>query len=182
MSREDPALAAAWLAERDREQARLRAEAEALRQMRSMKTERQKVLEDVENAKAALRKRRIELLDTERLLESKRDLKRFTPAFLGAGHPSANGAVGRKRRMEVLDRIARHGSGLSAAQANDFAWFKEAWDARMVEEHKDRWGSHFASWTAAVLEDLENGISNAFSLFVHSETRRCFGDEPALCV
>ena len=78
--------------------------------------------------------------------------------------------------------MARHGSGLSAAQANDFAWFKEAWDVRMVEEHKGSWGSRFASWTAAVLEDIENGTSNAFSLFVHNETRRCFGDEPALCV
>ena len=182
MSREDPALAAAWLADRDREQARLRKEDEALRQMRSIKTQRQKAIEDVAIAKAEVRKRRLELLDMERLLECKRDVKRFTPAWLGEGDPKANGVAGRKRRMDVLDRISRHGSGLSAAQANDFAWFKEAWDARMVEEHKDRWGSTFASWTAAVLEDIEHGTSNAFSLFVHNETRRCFGDEPALCV
>ena len=52
----------------------------------------------------------------------------------------------------------------------------------MLNEHKDEWGGLFASWMQAVLEDVSNGVTSAFSVFVHDETRRCFGSEPALMV
>ena len=30
----------------------------------------------------------------------------------------------------MLDRLVRLGQGISPAQRNDFAWFKEAWDIK----------------------------------------------------
>ena len=86
----------------------------------------------------------------------------------------------RKARFEVLDRMVRLGSGLSAGQQTDWAWFHEAWDRKMVEEHAENWGAVFSGWMQHVLDDVGNGIANAFSVFVEAETRRCFGDTPML--
>ena len=52
----------------------------------------------------------------------------------------------------------------------------------MVQEHKDAWPGIFAGWTQNVITQFETGVQNAFSLFVHSETRRCLDDVPALQV
>ena len=52
----------------------------------------------------------------------------------------------------------------------------------MLEEHGAEWGRVFAESTQKVLLDFENGVGNAFSLFVHGETRRCFHDVEALQV
>ena len=52
----------------------------------------------------------------------------------------------------------------------------------MLEEHGADWGRVFAEWVQKVLLDFENGVGNAFSLFVHGETRRCFHDLEALQV
>ena len=83
---------------------------------------------------------------------------------------------------EVLDRLARLGQGLSPAQRNDFRGFKDAWDARMLQEHGDEWPKTFTGWMQRLLEDNENGVANAFSVFVHNETRRCFDGVPSLRV
>ena len=48
--------------------------------------------------------------------------------------------------MDVLDKLAAFGVGLSAEQVNDWAWFKQAWDALMVDEHDQGWGGIFAGW------------------------------------
>ena len=65
---------------------------------------------------------------------------------------------------------------------NDFAWWKDAWDNKVLEEHGAEWARVFAEWVQKVLADFENGVGNAFSLFVHAETRRCFHDVVALQV
>ena len=39
----------------------------------------------------------------------------------------------------------------------------------------ENWPRKFAEWMQEVLVDVENGIGNAFSLLVHSETRRVLG-------
>ena len=80
----------------------------------------------------------------------------------------------------MLDRLARLGHGLSAAQKNDFGWRKENWDAKMLEEHGGDWLRIFAEWMQKLLVDVEGGARNAFSIFVHSETRRTLGDKLAL--
>ena len=104
----------------------------------------------------------------------------FSLEDLGHGRSRGGGAAGRKRRHKVLDRLARLGQGLSPAQRNDFSWWKDSWDAKMLGEHADEWPSVFAEWVQRVLTDCEGGSGNAFPLFVHTETRPCFDGEQAL--
>ena len=60
---------------------------------------------------------------------------------------------------------------MSHAQLNDFPWWKDAWDQAMKTEHKAEWGQKFAQWMQEVI-DATKTKSNAFSLFVHSESIR----------
>jgi hypothetical protein len=106
-------------------------------------------------------------------------MKTYTVDALGKGSKNAGGAKGRDKRCEVLDRLARIGSGLSPGQKNDFVWFKDAWNTAMVEEHKELWAETFAQWMQVVLH-AEN--SNAFSVFVYNETKRNFHSSAALHV
>ena len=82
----------------------------------------------------------------------------------------------------MLDRLYRINKGLSAAQRNDFSWWKDKWGAKMLEQHGEEWPGVFAEWVQRVLTDFGDGVGNAFSLFVHAETRRCFDGELALQV
>jgi hypothetical protein len=113
------------------------------------------------------------------MLASKHAIKTYTQEALGAGTPNAGGAKAKKNRGDVLDRLARLNAGLSAGQKNDWQWFKEAWDSAMVSEHKANWANIFGGWAQGVLNDER---SNAFSLFVHSETLRVFPGMAALQV
>lgn len=178
----DPAVAEALARTRQQnaaEQARKQRELEDMNAEARKCAERKKELRDTS---VNLKKRKAELIEAEGLLEAQHALKTFSLVQLGKGHAKGGGATGRKRRFEVLDRMARNGSGLSPAQKNDWAWFKDAWDDKMLAEHKMEWATTFAAWMQKVLNDMDGNISNAFSLLVNSETRRCFGDSPALQV
>ena len=118
----------------------------------------------------------------EGVVEAKHAIKTYSLEDLGQGRSRGGGAIARKRRLEVLDRLARLGRGLSPAQRNDFSWWKDAWDAKMLEHHGEVWPEVFAGWVQRVLDDNEAGVVNAFSLFVHAETRRWFDGEPGLRV
>ena len=78
--------------------------------------------------------------------------------------------------------MARLGTGLSASQKNDWQWFKEAWDAEMVQMHGKDWGNVFAGWIQRVLDQHDEGETNALSKFVHSEACRAFHNKAALHV
>jgi hypothetical protein len=106
-------------------------------------------------------------------------MKTFTVDALGQGSSTAGGQLGRRRRFEVLDRMARLGSSLSPGQKNDWSWFRDAWDQKMVAEHGANWATVFAGWMQEVL-NTESG--NAFSKFVHNETCRIFNGCAALHV
>ena len=121
-------------------------------------------------------------MDVEQALEAKRAVKTFSLSDLGDGRRSCGGGAGAKARSQVLERLARLGQGLSPAQRNDFAWFKEAWDNKMLEQHGAGWPALFASWAQRLLDAHAGGDRAAFSVFVHDETKRCFGDEVALVV
>lgn len=89
------------------------------------------------------------------------------------------GAPKLSNSFDVLDRLARIKVGLSAGQKNDWLWFKETWDQEMVTQHGVNWASIFAGWVQNVLDDER---SNAFSLFVYSESCRVFHGTAALHV
>ena len=121
-------------------------------------------------------------MHAEIVLEEKYAIKTYSLEDLGQGRSRGGGAAARKRRLEVLDRLARLGQGLSPAQRNDFSWWKDEWDTKMLEQHGEDWPAVFAGWVQRVLDDTEAGMVNAFSLFVHAETRRCFDGVPGLRV
>ena len=141
-----------------------------------------RIKQAVEAAEHELKRKRTALRELEDALETKHAMKTFTTELLDQGQKRAGGARGHKARSDVLDRLASLGAGLSPGQRNDWAWFKIAWDAKMVDEHDQEWGSTFAGWMQQVLDEMtQEGGSNAFSTFVvHRETHRCFSDQPAL--
>ena len=141
-----------------------------------------KLNEEAKAATALLKKRKREIEDAEVVLETKHAIKQYTLQDLGMGQNRVGGAAAKKNRLEVLDRLARLGQGLSPAQKNDFKWFKEAWDARILQEHGDNWPELFMGWMQRLLGENEDGVANAFSVFVHNETRRCFDGVAALRV
>ena len=177
--KESPAIADAF---QKRRQAEMQ---DTMRRRRFIEEQNQRDLaakrsiEERNAAVAELKKRKKEIQDCENLIEIKHAMKTFTVESLGQGSSNGGGARGRTRRFEVLDRIARLGAGLSAPQKNDWVWFKDSWDLEMVREHAADWGSLFAGWMQAV---LENKDSNAFSVFVHNETCRIFHASAALRV
>ena len=77
-------------------------------------------------------------------------------------------------------KFSKMGTGLSPSQRNEWAWFKEAWQGKMLDEHGEKWVRIFAGWMQEVMDSLERGQENAFSVFVHSETRRSFNSDVAL--
>ena len=133
-----------------------------------------KLRKESQQAQELLKKRKLEIMAAEGVLETKHALKRYSPESLGQGKPRSGGVAARKLRFEVLDRMAKLGSGLSPAQKNDWAWFREAWDNKMCGEHDVNWGGLFCGWTQKVLDNLADGMDNAFSAFVHDETVRNF--------
>ena len=143
------------------------------------KREAAKALKDRDAAVAELRKTKRKIQEMESIGACRHAIKTFTLSALGEGSANAGGAKARDKRYEVLDRLARIGAGLSAGQANDWAWFKEAWDKEMVKEHGATWASVFAKRMQSVLDDEG---SNAFSTFVYTETCRVFHGTAALHV
>ena len=97
-----------------------------------------KINEEAKAAKSRLKKRKREIEKAEAVLEAKHAIKQYSLEELGKGRSCGGGVVAKKRRWEVVDRIARLGQGFSPAQRNDFTWFKDAWDARMLQEHGGR--------------------------------------------
>ena len=178
---ETPAVAEALARQRDAEMQKeysQRRAAEALNRKRKSAMDVQKQLDA---AKSDLRKKKDALAEADKLAASKYTLKTFSPEQLGQGSNSGAGLAGRKRRAEVLDRMARLGSGLSAAQQNDWEWFKTHWDQRMLEDHGSDWGGIFPSWMQGVIDDHET-VGNALSLFIKAETQRNFSETPVLQV
>jgi hypothetical protein len=82
----------------------------------------------------------------------------------------------------VLDRLVRLGQGISAAQRNDYAWLKDAWDGNMIAEHGDEWPAVFAGWAQRLVQEHEGGDRTAVSKFMHDETLICFAEEVALTI
>ena len=148
-------------------------------QQRARKRDAAKAIADKDAAVAELRNANKQLKALENLSACRYAIKTFTPQALGQGARNAGGLKARKNRWDVMDRLARLGAGLSPGQRNDWAWFKDAWDAAMVEKHGPDWGNVFATKMQGVLEDDD---SNAFSVFVYNETCSVFKGVMALHV
>ena len=139
--------------------------------------------EEAKVVTALLMKRKREIEESEAVLQAKYAINQSSLGAFGKGAKTKRCVeAAKKRQWEVLDRLAHLGQGLPPAQRNDFGLFKDAWDARMHEAHEESWPDMFMGWMQRVLGENENGKANAFSVFVHNETRRCFDGVLALRV
>ena len=86
-----------------------------------------KLRKEMEETKANLKRKKQEILELENLIETRHAMKSYT-------FDALSGPQSRKRRLEVLDRLARTGPGLTAEQKNDWSWFEAAWDQKMQAE------------------------------------------------
>ena len=117
--------------------------------------------------------------DLEDTAVMKKEMSTYTPEMLGYNASNYTAKAYREKRFSVLDKVSRLGQGLSPAQRTDFAWWKEAWDEMMLEEHEEDWGQVFAMHVQCVLDEMTVGRTNAFSVLVHIETIRLV-QSPAL--
>ena len=101
---------------------------------------------DRDAAVADLKRTKRETQELESIGACRHAIKTFTLEALGDGKDSAGGPKARKNRFEVLDRLKTVGAGLSPGQMYDWAWFKESWDDKMVDQYATTWGSVFAKW------------------------------------
>ena len=175
VAKEDPAVLEALARLRDQEAESEGKRRSAVDHTNMLELKKRKLVGEIEGAKADLARQKAKLLEVQRLTETAVAVKRFSPEMLGAGHAKGGTAANRKQRFDLMDRIASLGSGLSAEQQNDWTWFKEAWDKKMAEAHKEAWGTTFAGWIQGVLEKMREA-NNAMSVFVYDETVRCFSD------
>ena len=109
-------------------------------------------------------------------------MKRYSPEALGQGKARSGGVAARRLRYEVLDKMAKLGTGLTPSQKNDWAWFREAWDDKMCDEHELEWGRVFSQWMQQILDEMSDGVANAFSMLMYDETKRPFSKTPMLVV
>ena len=182
-SREDPEVLHALALQREQENAAERQRRKMLQEDKKRAVTATQLRDAAAAATALLKKRKKEIEAAEDVLHAKHAAKQFAVEGLGKGATTKRCLdAAKKRRWEVLDRLARLGQGLSPAQRNDFGWFKETWDSRMLQEYGDSWPGVFMGWMQQLLGENEKGVANAFSLFVHNETRRCFDAVPALRV
>ena len=178
LSAQDPGVLVALQRDRDQEAAEERKRLRLLDEMRDKHHALSATNLQLKETEDLLKTKKRALLDVEQALEAKRAVKAFSLSELGEGRPAA----GAKARHEVLDRLARLGEGISPAQRNDYAWFKKAWDKKMLAQHGAGWPALFASWSQRLLDAHARGDRAAFSAFMHDETKRCFGEEVALVV
>ena len=167
LGREERALAA--------QQRRVRKEMEAKRTAKKAKVEAKTM-----QARVAVVRRK--LREAREMEETLAALKTFTPAMLGDGRARGGGDDCRKRRKEVLQRLAAKGAPFSARGKNDWTWFVAAWGAKMSEEHGAKWGQVFAEWMQNLGESLAAGNANAVADFMASEINRVLQDVSALQV
>ena len=132
-------------------------------------------------AKERLAAIRDEFKRAKKDMESVFAVKSFSLQELGKGRTNKTDLRRAKKvRHEVLDKMSELGDGLSAQQRGDFEFFKTHWDDVNEQALGAAWPEKFAELTQKVQDEHCQGVSNAFSIFVHSESVRCLADIPRI--
>ena len=176
----EPAVARTLLNRRDEERCALLKQQQALALRKQAEHKKRAIQEEAKAAEAKLKKAKQRIQDIEGAEDSLNELKSFTPASLGQGHARGGGPPHVKLRMEVLDRVARHGGGLTPQQRNNWTLFKQAWDQARAEHHKREWGLVFAEIMQGLLEKIRDVPGPAVSTFMHNEAREWLATLPTL--
>lgn len=175
----DPVVAQALEQKRTAEDAEISKQRKALKQQMQAAADAKQTQREAKQAQTQLQQVRAQLREAQNLKATKDALKSYTPEMLGHGRRGGGVVAHRSRRQEVLDRLASQGS-LTAAQRNDWQWFKDEWDSKMAEIHGELWGQKFAEIAQGLLAQMENGSQSAVSLFMYAETRRVLCNVPVL--
>lgn len=175
----DPVVAQALEQSRAAEDAEISKQRKALKQQMQAAADAKQTQRDAKQAQTQLQQVRAQLREAQNLKAMKDALKSYTPEMLGHGRRGGGAIVHRNHRQEVLDRLASQGP-LTAAQRNDWQWFKNEWDSKMAEIHGELWGQKFAEIAQGLLAQMENGSQSAISQFMHAETRRVLCCVPVL--
>ena len=90
-------------------------------------------------------------------------------------------------RMAALLHLKKLKGAVSAQQLQEWDWFKDAWDDDMKKKHGKTYPEHFAGWLQHVSNEMAQGDGEAFSRFMHNESRRLLevpehGSEPLALV
>ena len=136
LSKEAPAVAEAFLRFRTVEERDALAEQRLFEQRKEKKRQAAQAIADRDAAVAALKRIKKPISEKEAIKACMHAVKTYTLESLGDGTENGGGGKGKRLRWEVLDRMARLKAGLSDGQKNDWAWFKIAWDAKMVKVAK----------------------------------------------
>jgi len=141
-------------------------------QQREEAAKRQRLEKSAKALEERVRKANKAIKDAQDIAECSAALKNYAPEGLGQGKKNGGGEEFKKRRYEVMERIALRGCPLTSQQRNDWKWFKPAWDAKMAPEHDKAWGITFAGMMKGILEKLEEGAASAVVDFMYSEIQR----------
>ena len=182
MSKQDNDVMYALARQRDADQEKAEKQRQMFADVNDTLNKRRKLEAEVETAKRNLKA----IEDKHRAQKELNDCRNAMQTVLlrdiegGIGNRQNRVKAAVNVRAQVLDKLSKHGSGLTAWQRNDFPWFKTHWEQKMSALHGDDWPNVFTSWMQNVIELFEEGTDNAFSEFVRSETERNFAGEPAL--
>ena len=178
---EDPEIVAALEARKVDDDAKLQQQRRALQEELDKVADAKKAAAEAKNAQEHLKKVRSQLKEAQDIKATRETLRTFSVDMLGEGKLRGGGAMAKKNRMEVLQRLASHAT-LTPQDRNDWSWFIEEWDRAMLDVHTVHWGSHFAGLVQAVLQDLETGDKAALSKFMRAEIKRVLSQHGVLRV
>ena len=176
MLQTEPEVALAMRRRRDAEEQRALEQQQEFKEQMQCEKKVKELKREAKECQEKVAKARKLLREAQDLAQTQTALKSFTVEMLGHGRLRGGGAAHRNRRLDVLDRIARHGAEFTPQQRNDWKWFKEAWDDSMSESHNKDWGSTFARIAQHLMERLQGGEVTAASTFMFTETERCLKD------
>ena len=144
ISREDPDVLVALARVKDVERAKENRQRLLTQQASETLMTNKKLMRQIKDAESTLKKRKQQIADEEHLAGAWHAVKSYRLSYLGDKKTNCGGVVCRKRRDEVLDRLSKMGTGLSPSQRNEWAWFKEAWQGKMLVERGEQWVRVFA--------------------------------------
>ncbi len=105
----------------------------------------------------------------------------YTLAELGQGHAKGGTAEHKKRRMDILRRVARLGDDLPDAEAADFTRWVKRLDDQMQFQHQGAWPLRFQVEMNRIINAIKEGNNRAFVSYHAKMTRDHLG-EPSLVI
>ena len=177
LAREDDGLLLALAAQRDHEAAQ--------------QAKRRRLVEEANAMTTTLRSIKKQIVTAEKKKKVAMDKVQGIEAAVAAKHLVHQFSIAdlkkKTSRMAALLHLKKLKGAVSAQQLQEWDWFKDAWDDDMKKKHGKTYPEHFAGWLQHVSNEMAQGDGEAFSRFMHNESRRLLevpehGSEPLALV